>query len=362
MSPPAPARRGAEPALSTARTVAPAAPAVALKSAAVLPAAEPASAVMPAASRAESVEAPAVGRAAPVTSPAGPPTAPVYAVRVSPRARRASLRMSMDRGLEVVVPRSFDLARIPALVAEKTAWIERVARRFADERPAVEEVAPEVRWVDGLPGRIELAAVGEVWAVEYRETASDHVRVSGRVPPTAAGGGCADGRGGTFLDAGSDITLSPGGPCAGFDASESSRGFSTELCGVLLVSGAVGHPEACRAALRRWLSRRAREHLPTLLAELGKVEGLSYSKVTVRGQRTRWGSCSSRGAISLNRHLLFLPPQLVRYVLIHELCHTVKSDHSAGFWREVGRREPEAGRLRKELRVAGRCVPGWARG
>ncbi|MHB9149533.1 MAG: M48 family metallopeptidase [Thermoleophilia bacterium] len=297
----------------------------------------------------------------PAAEPGGARVPPVYTVRVSPRARRASLRMSADRGLEVVVPRGFHVDRVPALVAEKAAWIERVARRFAAERAAAEEVASAVRWVDGLPDRIELAAVGEVWAVEYRATASTRVRVSGQVGANPAGGPGGAGPAGEAFT-GPDGTELSGGALRALDVTEPPSGDPTVLGGRLLVSGAVGHPEACRAALRRWLSRKARIHLVALLAGVGQEEGLSYSTVTVRGQRTRWGSCSRRGAISLNRHLLFLPPRLVRYVLLHELCHTVRPDHSPRFWEEVRRREPQAERLRKELRVAGRCVPRWARG
>lgn len=291
--------------------------------------------------------APETAGVPPAAEPAGAWVPHIYTVRVSPRARRASLRMSVDRGLEVVVPRGFRVDRIPELVAKKTAWIERVARRFAAERAAAEKVAPAVRWQDGLPDCIELAAVGEVWAVEYRETASARVRVNVGAWPSGTsenGGGC--GR-------------MP--PAREVDGSRPSGAGYPEPRRLLLVSGAVCNHDACRAALRRWLSRRADEHLTALLEEVAREQGLSYSKLTVRSQRTRWGSCSSRGAISLNRHLMFLPPQVVRYVLLHELCHMVRSDHSPRFWEEVRRREPEAERLRRQLRLAARWVPGWAR-
>ena len=285
-----------------------------------------------------------------VTATTPPPAAsgpPAYTVRVSPRARRASLRMSVDRGLEVVVPRGFRLDRIPALVADKAAWIERVARRFAAENAdagnadagAMGPAGPRAR--PRLPDLIELAALGEVWTVEYRPTASDQVRVTERMQPAAPVWPAAAASGG---------------------AGEHAGAHCPDAQGLLLVSGAVDDAEACGKALRRWLSRRAARHLPVLLAEVGREESLSYSKVAVRGQRTRWGSCSTRGVISLNRHLLFVPPRLVRYVILHELCHTVRADHSARFWREVRRREPEVDLLRKELRAAGRRVPAWARG
>src|SRR5680860_1006699 len=69
------------------------------------------------------------------------PILTAYTVRVSPRARRASLRMTVDRGLEVVVPPGFPLARVPGLVADKAAWIERVTRRFEGERAGAEAAA-----------------------------------------------------------------------------------------------------------------------------------------------------------------------------------------------------------------------------
>lgn len=251
-----------------------------------------------------------------------PPPAPTtYTVRESARARRVTLRMSVERGLEVVVPRGFRRAKVPALVAEKAAWIARVEKRMAAERARLAAEPP-----DGLPEIVELRAVAEMWSVEYRETASSRVTVREWERPA----GACDG------DAGAAM-------------------------GMLRVSGAVGDPESCRAALRRWLARKATGHLESMLAAVARDEGLSFSAVAVRGQRTRWGSCSRGGVISLNRNLLFLPPEVARYVLLHELCHTVRPDHSRRFWEEVRRREPEAEKRRRELRAAGQCVPGWAR-
>ena len=65
--------------------------------------------------------------------------------------------------------------------------------------------------------------------------------------------------------------------------------------------------------------------------------------------------------MSLNQTLLFLPPRLVRYVLLHELCHTLRHDHSPAFWAELRRREPMCEELRREARAAGQYVPAWAR-
>jgi predicted metal-dependent hydrolase len=76
-------------------------------------------------------------------------------------------------------------------------------------------------------------------------------------------------------------------------------------------------------------------------------------------QRSRWGSCSPKLKISLNASLLFLPPHLVRYVLVHELCHTRHLDHSRRFWSLVARHEPLHKDRRRELAALRYEVPGW---
>jgi len=90
----------------------------------------------------------------------------------------------------------------------------------------------------------------------------------------------------------------------------------------LFAHGAIEDASACQRALKRWLNRKAEDHLIHWLKRVSDQTGLSYTKASIRQQQTRWGSCSSRRLISLNARLLFLPPELVTYVLVHELCHT----------------------------------------
>ena len=78
------------------------------------------------------------------------------------------------------------------------------------------------------------------------------------------------------------------------------------------------------------------------------------------GSAAAGAACSTRGTISLNYKLLFLPRPLVRYVLLHELCHTRQSNHGVAFWALVAQHAPDYRRLRAELRRAGPCVPEWA--
>ena len=84
-------------------------------------------------------------------------------------------------------------------------------------------------------------------------------------------------------------------------------GVRTDRPGRIIVSGAVADPGACQAALRRWLARRARDVLAPWLDLVAQDTGLTYRRLTVKNQRTRWGSCSTQGHISLNCKLLFFP-------------------------------------------------------
>jgi predicted metal-dependent hydrolase len=79
----------------------------------------------------------------------------------------------------------------------------------------------------------------------------------------------------------------------------------------------------------RW---EANHYLPGRISELARAHGFSFNRITIRDNRSNWGSCSSRNNISLNLHLMKLPDHLIDYVLLHELVHTKVKNHSAAFW------------------------------
>ena len=114
-----------------------------------------------------------------------------------------------------------------------------------------------------------------------------------------------------------------------------------------------------RALLRGWLKRAAYERLAPRLLRLAGELNCAVSRVSIRCQRTRWGSCSTRGTVSLNCSLVFLKMDVVRYLFVHELAHTKHMNHSAGFWRLVERFEPDYRRLDRDLLAGWRTVPGW---
>jgi predicted metal-dependent hydrolase len=96
-----------------------------------------------------------------------------------------------------------------------------------------------------------------------------------------------------------------------------------------------------RAALERWYRRQARAEIGARLDVAVARHGARYSALTIRAQKTRWGSCSSSGAMSFNWRLLLAPPAVLDYVVEHEVCHLEVMDHSPRFWRLLAARVPD---------------------
>lgn len=99
------------------------------------------------------------------------------------------------------------------------------------------------------------------------------------------------------------------------------------------------------------LREKAEEYLPEKLKELAKKYGFEYKLCKIGKSRTQWGSCSSSGTIRLSFYIMLLPENLILYVLLHELCHTVHHNHGKLFWKLLDDCTNEkAKQLRKELR------------
>ena len=223
---------------------------------------------------------------------------PPYSIRVSPRAKRLQLKIMPPGKVEVVVPRRFNVNQVPAFVAQHHEWV-----RHQLDKMLAHYVAEPL-----LPQTIAFNAIGEQWQVEY--TTGLRARVI------------------TSLN-----------NQLGLFAPDEPRG---------------------RAALQAWLQQRAKQVLPCWLEQVSGEVGLHFARVTVRAQKSRWGSCSARKNINLNRALLFVSPDAVRYLMIHELCHTVHLNHSPRYWRLVASLMPEYKRYEQELRNAMRIIPRWA--
>ncbi|ACV10289.1 protein of unknown function DUF45 [Halorhabdus utahensis DSM 12940] len=95
-----------------------------------------------------------------------------------------------------------------------------------------------------------------------------------------------------------------------------------------------------KRALRNFYRRQAREHLSDRLDHFAAEMGLEYDGLEIRNQRTRWGSCSTNGTISLNWRLLMAPPEVIDYVVVHELAHLREPNHTDMFWSLVAEHDP----------------------
>ncbi len=115
----------------------------------------------------------------------------------------------------------------------------------------------------------------------------------------------------------------------------SRDGWIARRGGVLQVVSLSLADSAPRSLVEAWYRREANRCLSARMAPYGRVLGVAPKRISIRAQRTRWGSCSSQGTICLNWRLLLLPADLCDYILVHELCHLRHLDHSANFWALV---------------------------
>jgi len=229
-----------------------------------------------------------------------------YEIRHSLKARSLRLKLTVREGLTVIAPKGLHERQVVELVTGKRDWIAAKLDQFEEVRHLLDNK------VSARPEAFSLPALAETWRVEYRTTKGKTV------------------------------------------------GAHTDQQGRILVYGAVTDDERCKAALRRWLARRAKETLIPWLESMAAKNDLRFNRVIVKNQRTRWGSCSTDGVVSLNAKLLFLSPKPVHYVMMHELCHILERNHTHRFWTHLRQFEPQADLLHGQMVDAWKQVPAWA--
>ena len=223
-------------------------------------------------------------------------------IRRSKRARHVSLKVDAFGNVVVVIPTRLRNICPKSIVDEHRAWIDRKIVKLKNNRLVKTEE-------DGLlPKRVSLQGIGEEFVVQAKLS--------------------ANGR------------------------------RTREMQGVLNLE--LKDMNQSPELLKNWLQKKARMNLEPWLNRRSLETGFAYNRVSIRGQRTRWGSCTVQGNISLNRNLLFLPQELIHYLLLHELCHTRHLNHSRAYWSLVQSFEPDYQRLEYELTHANRYVPLWA--
>lgn len=214
---------------------------------------------------------------------------PKYTIHKNPRAKNVIFRVHPIKGVVITTPKWFSAKKIPKLLEEKRTLIEKHLTEI--QQPA-------------LPTELYLQAIDEKWKIGYRPS----------INPNQAR-------------------------------------IKVLNYGRLLITASLEDFDLCDRVINKWLQAKSKLHLIPWLNKLSKQTGLQYNKVSFRGQKSRWGSCSLEKNISLNCKLLLLKPELVDYIIIHELCHTVHHDHSKQFWELVKRFSPSYNSFRKQLNM-----------
>ncbi len=230
---------------------------------------------------------------------------PPFTLRRSNRARYIRLQIQTNSGLELIVPRFSSKKQALEFLQSKRHWIEKHLHLLKDQ--SCETLAKRFE----LPYSIELKFLSCQWDICYH-----HLTESERV------------------------VLKP-------------------IDDRLIFSGEFTDFAPCIPVIKRWIKSQAQQHLQEYIMQLSRECDLGFCRVSYRSQKTRWGSCSSDRNINLNVKLLFLPRHQVRYVIIHELCHTVHLNHSALFWNLVKQHEPDYKILRHELKNSDHYIPAW---
>jgi predicted metal-dependent hydrolase len=230
----------------------------------------------------------------------GPQPLPVLMVR-NPRARRYLLRLRHDGTARVTIPRGGSTEMARQFVERHAAWLERELQRFQSQprKPAVWTIGTEIL-LRGDAVLIEAGFNGENKEIED--------------PPSS-----------------------------GYGAT--SEDETTKKAGTVRFGGeSVRVPDSAinlRPAIEGHLRQLAGRELPPRVLALAARHGLTVRRITVRSQKSRWGSCSRRGTISLNWRLIQTPAFVSDYICLHELMHLRQMNHSPKFWREMERVCPD---------------------
>lgn len=116
------------------------------------------------------------------------------------------------------------------------------------------------------------------------------------------------------------------------------------------------HREEIRRVINLWLNAKAKNHLTRRTHELADSHGFSFDRLFIRNQTTKWGTCSTKRNISLNRRLIQCPEFVIDYLIIHELCHLIEMNHSPKYWKLVAQHDPNYLEAEKWLKRYGSVV------
>lgn len=250
-------------------------------------------------------------------------------VRRSARARRFVLRLSEQGDLRLSVPAALPLAGQEERLASLLPGLERAWRAHCARR---DEAGTDAR---SLPERLCLPVMGRDWSVRH---GGDWQR------------GCAAGARGSRPPV---------------RVQDNARRVLLVETDTALTFYGTADAELAASALRLWCRRQAESILPELVRQQARRHGFAVARVSVRDQRSRWGSCrrdrEGAGCISLNWRAVLLPEEDAVFLCLHELCHIRQMNHSPAFRQELARHAADWPRRERRLHAFWRGLPWWAR-
>jgi predicted metal-dependent hydrolase len=231
--------------------------------------------------------------------------------RISARARRIRIEVRSAGEVRLIVPRCVGRSAALAFLRSREGWIEQKIAELKSRAPGTPAEPFRLRWNgdDRFPLRGEERAV--IW-----------------------------------------VPASLNSPCVRFD--DPIRVFAPARLAEV--------PGGLEQVLSRALRRVAAADALQLLQSESAALGVSWLGPRIADQRSRWGSCTARGLISLNWRLVLAPPEVFRYVVVHELCHRIHLDHSERFWNRLAQQMPDFDTPRRWLRQHGARLHHWLPG
>ena len=208
-----------------------------------------------------------------------------YVIRRSLRARYIKIKLCLGKPIEVVYPRHANKNQALEFLLEKRHWIEKQTRYIESLKNTT---------ANTLPTQLVFPSLNETWVLNYQQPVTQ------------------------------------------------SNNTVSQRPGKLLIKTTDGTDKSAIDSLKRWLKQHAQRYLEPQFNQIVHNSALKSQSLSWRCQKTRWGSCNQNGAINLNIKLLFLPAQLIRYVMLHELCHTKHMHHNRAFWHCLQQHLPDA--------------------
>jgi len=227
-----------------------------------------------------------------------------YHLVSSSRAKYVRVKLSNKGELSVVLPQGVSTKHAHEFLHSRKHWVSKHLQNLPVEKPATR------------PDKLDLKLLNEVWQIDYlidhKLKHEDGIRL---------------------IETDHDLlTVSGNNDC-------------------------LSDIELIERVILQWCKQKAKPQFNLMLQNLAEAFGFHYNRLSIRAQKTRWGSCSCSKNINLNCKLLFMPEEIVRYVMIHELCHTVEMNHSKNFWALVEECDDLYKYHRKKLKELAREIP-----